>query len=554
MGATIPQYKQSMSGTIGSGLRVVMGGKSQRYYTLEHLNKSRFYSMGQTQNMLIDQILIGRDFKCQVRYDTSEYPTVSGVHAAIERDGDSWKLVHLSKTNSTYVNGTPVRSFYYLQPGDEIKLSSNGPRMRFTVPAGESAKISNLGLTARFNAFSQQSLRPYRVALWSIGIVLLLAIGGLSWWNWDIQEELRRQANIFSAQIADINKEIAKHTNHLGELDDKALELQAKATALGDSIMNVNRKLKDFDEKMAKMQKDVKNAATRANQAWKQAKDLAVVTHIDNAALQKVADDTYYIMFGIFFEGDCISSCSGTGFLLNNGKFVTAQHVVNPFMGGVSDENEALLYAFMDAMPESFTCKMQAVNPKGQTITREYKLNNSPFNCGRYTKKTIGTIMYEGMPLPVNIIDEADYRDYAWISVGANGSGMKYDNSLSQNMPNGAPLDILGFPQGVGAENLSKVSPISSQSTVARQGLDTDKCILLSNSETDHGNSGGPVLTVKDGEYYVVGILSGSNRLGSKTIDWDKVSRLSPDVQQAIMEQVSSAKMKDRVVPIANCN
>ena len=423
MAATVPQYKQSMSGTIGSGLRVVMGGKSQRYYTLEHLNKSKYYSMGQTQKMLIDQILIGRDSKCQVRYDTSEYPTVSGTHAAIERDGDSWKLVHLSKTNQTYVNGNPVGSFYYLQSGDEIKLSVNGPRLRFTVPAGENAKVSNLGLTARFDAFRQQALRPYRTALWSIGIVLLLAIGGQVWWNWRVQEQLRAQSNYFSAQIAKINNDIAQHTSHLGELDNKALELQEKSNALSDSLMNVNRKLKDFDSKMGKLEKDVKKASARANDAWKQAKNLAVVTHIDNAALKNAADNTYYIAFGIFLGDDCISSCSGTGFLLNNGKFVTAQHVVNPLMG-YPDESDALLYAFLDAMPDQFTCRFRAINPKGQSIEKTFKLNNNPFHVGRYEKKTLGTVMYEGMPLPVNAITEVDYRDYAWIEVVSNGSGI----------------------------------------------------------------------------------------------------------------------------------
>ena len=103
-------------------------------------------------------------------------------------------------------------------------------------------------------------------------------------------------------------------------------------------------------------------------------------------------------------------------------------------------------------------------------------------------------------------------------------------------MPIKTHLDILGYPMGVGAESKSSLSPIYSESSVAREGLDTDGCILLANSETDHGNSGGPVLASKDGKYVVVGILSGSNRLGSKS------------------GKGSSGKWKDRVVPIANVN
>jgi V8-like Glu-specific endopeptidase len=45
---------------------------------------------------------------------------------------------------------------------------------------------------------------------------------------------------------------------------------------------------------------------------------------------------------------------------------------------------------------------------------------------------------------------------------------------------------------------------------VARDGLDTDGTIMTSNDDTQSGNSGGPVFMLEDGNYTVVGILSGS--------------------------------------------
>lgn len=554
MAATVPQYKSTMQGTIGTGMRVILGGKFQRYYTLEHIGNSRYYKSGEQQKIIVDQIELGRSSRCQVRFDSSEFPTVSGIHAAIQKDGDSWKLIHLSQTNGTYVNGRSISGQYYLQTGDEIQLSSRGPKMRFVIPTGENADTSNINLTARLNLFRQQALRPYRTALWSIAIVLILAIGVQGYFDWKFQHDLDAQAQQFATQINDINREIAAHTNHLGELDNKAIALQEQANALGDSLTAVNRKMNDFEDNMKKMKKDIINASQRANQAWRQTQNLAVVTHIDNAALQKMADNTYFVMFGIFLGDECVSSCTGTGFLLKNGKFITAQHVVNPFMGSVNNINDAVLNAFMNAVPETFTCIIKAVNQKGRVIQKRYSLKDNIFRWGNYQMNTVGSVPYEGQNLPIKVISEVDYRDYAWFNAGAEGEGMEFDNEMSVSMPNGAPLDILGFPQGVGAENINKVSPISSQSTVARQGLDTDKCILLSNSETDHGNSGGPVLTVKDGIYVVIGILSGANRLGSKTIDWDRVASLPVETQNAIIQQVQSAKMKDRVVPIANCN
>ena len=147
--------------------------------------------------------------------------------------------------------------------------------------------------------------------------------------------------------------------------------------------------------------------------------------------------------------------------------------------------------------------------------------------------ETIGTIEFQGMRMPVRVTNFSSRNDYAWISAGKSG-GMESDAAFSTSMPVKTHLDILGFPKGVGAESASNISPIYSESSVAREGLDTDGCILLANSETDHGNSGGPVIAAKDGKFVVVGILTGSNRLGSKG------------------GNKSTGKWKDRVVPIAN--
>lgn len=150
-----------------------------------------------------------------------------------------------------------------------------------------------------------------------------------------------------------------------------------------------------------------------------------------------------------------------------------------------------------------------------------------------YSLETLGTIDIDGQPYAIKMANFSSKNDWATIHTGKSG-GLSFDNSKSTSLPINTHLNILGYPKGVGAENLSNVSPINSESSVAREGLDTDGCILLSNSETDHGNSGGPVFAKLDGKFIVVGILTGSNRLGSK-------SGSSKD-----------GKWKDRVVPIAN--
>ena len=99
--------------------------------------------------------------------------------------------------------------------------------------------------------------------------------------------------------------------------------------------------------------------------------------------------------------------------------------------------------------------------------------------------------------------------DWAFIQTDRKG-GLKIEPNASV-MPATTKLDILGFPFGRGGENTSHIQPIYSASTVARDGLDTNGTIMLSNEDTQGGNSGGPALVRNANGYSVVGILTGSH-------------------------------------------
>lgn len=150
------------------------------------------------QKIIVDQVELGRDASCQVRFDES-FETVSRKHAAIVRDGENWKLIHLSHSNPTLVNGHPINGSYYLQTGDEIQLSVGGPRLGFIVPQGRQALTSSIGLTERMSLFRKQALRPYKTALTIMGIVFVLAVAGLAAWNYSLGVKMicwhRRQKN-----------------------------------------------------------------------------------------------------------------------------------------------------------------------------------------------------------------------------------------------------------------------------------------------------------------------------------------------------------------------
>ena len=147
------RYKRTLNGSIGAGMKSVMGS-SKKYYILEHKVSSKYHQAGESQEIIVDQIEIGRSSKCQVRYDES-FSTVSRRHAAIVKEGENWKIVQLSSTNSTFLNGHKVKNEWYLQNGDEIQLSVNGPKLGFIIPTGKRATVGSIGLTRRMSLFRQ---------------------------------------------------------------------------------------------------------------------------------------------------------------------------------------------------------------------------------------------------------------------------------------------------------------------------------------------------------------------------------------------------------------
>ncbi len=208
-------YKRTVAGSVGAGMGAIFNGSGRTYYILEHKTSSKYHSAGESQKIIIDQIEIGRDASCQVRYDES-FDTVSRKHAAIIRDGNNWQLIHLSTSNPTLVNGRPIQGSYYLQSGDEIQLSVNGPRLGFIQPQGKQGLTSSIKLTERMNLFRQQALRPYRRAIWALTALLILVILGFGAWNYKLtldNKALRQEMALYQAQVDSLGLEKIKLDN-----------------------------------------------------------------------------------------------------------------------------------------------------------------------------------------------------------------------------------------------------------------------------------------------------------------------------------------------------
>lgn len=165
-------YSSEFGKTLTSGLTALVKGK-QNHYVLEHLVGSHYHQSGEKQEIMLDEVILGRDTDCHVRFDES-FNTVSRHHASIVRDGDNWRLIQLSKKNTTFLNGKAIQDSWYLQSGDEIQLAVNGPKLIFTIPS----ETTEFKFTQRLSSFKEQVIRPYQTAFIAVCCVIILLIAG----------------------------------------------------------------------------------------------------------------------------------------------------------------------------------------------------------------------------------------------------------------------------------------------------------------------------------------------------------------------------------------
>lgn len=260
-------YKRTVAGSVGAGMGAIFNGSGRTYYILEHKTSSKYHMAGESQKIIIDQIELGRDASCQVRFDES-FETVSRKHAAIVRDGQNWQLIHLSSANPTLVNGRPVQGSYYLQSGDEIQLSVGGPRLGFIVPQGKQSLTSSIKLTERMNLFRQQALRPYRRAIWILSALLILAILGFGAWNYKLSLDnsaLRQEMATYQIKLdslSSVKQGLMQEQEKLNQ--ELAAAPAARREEIRQRIVYVNRQLSSVADEANRVQQQLATTRQRA--------------------------------------------------------------------------------------------------------------------------------------------------------------------------------------------------------------------------------------------------------------------------------------------------
>jgi hypothetical protein len=482
------KYNPSFFGPIGAGMGSLFNASEKRYYILEHKVSSKYHRLGESQKIIIDQIEIGRAPNCQVRFDES-FATVSRRHAAIIREGDCYKLIQLSQTNTTFLNGKRVNSEWYLQHGDEIQLSVNGPKLGFVIPQDDQSLVSSIKFTERLNLFGRQSLEPYKWGLICLGILLFFVILGSLFWNYRQYQEWQKDAELKTQQVA--------------AAFEKSEELQSAIDSM--IVAEKNKPEPEIIEPPAPIE------------------DL----------IEKCKDDIYYLSVGEVYiingeqkeqimrtDSDAENAkpygWSATGFLLNDGRFVTARRCIQQWRFS-SDHDILKQIALADSHPGEYrvVAVIKAVSRNG----RRFTINSTDFTFNdKYDEKRPYSVSGEDSVMYIKSAVNADSgrriysTDWAYVYTSRKGK-LAMDGRLSANLHSGTELHVLGFSMNTDAGNVppAVISPAYSKFNVGLDGLDRDTGCFLYTKGSGNRNSGAPVFVRKENELVVVGIVSGGS-------------------------------------------
>jgi hypothetical protein len=294
------------------------------------------------------------------------------------------------------------------------------------------------------------------------------------------------------------NKVIEDYSTRLTELDNQRVK---------DSIDLV--KMKEMGQ-ITEQEFQSKLATLKTNyNALRNSVSKTLQSGLSNNEMQKLSSSVYYIRV-MKIEGEVGSSSglkiidsigwSGTGFLLEDGRFVTARHVIEGWYYP-TDEISFVLNAVATS-GKRVIAHFKAWSPSGNVI--EFTSDDFYFDKRSDTKEPItdsaNNTQYE-------ITDASSYDDWAYSKKRFSGGKLKSDGPLSVNLQMGTQLFTLGFPFNIGALDRDKLEPQYSQFVVSSSGISSG-AINISSKSFDHGNSGGPVFAKEGNEYKVVGIVS----------------------------------------------
>jgi hypothetical protein len=492
-------------------------GPEELAYQLEFLTGTEKHPVNSQETIQVPYIELGRDKECTITFG-NDVPMVSRKHAAIERRGREVFLKQLSQTNQTLLNGRPVTHEWYLTNGDEIQLSPNGPRMRYLETP---VKPATVGISQRIQLFAKQSLRPYRRAL--IILLALFVIGALlaAFFFYNLQTENKKLKEAYVL----IDQQTKQQQDAIQRGDSLYLATQKQ---LAEKIAASNQEKNQLKESIAGLEKKL-DGLKKTPPPPLPKKVPAVTIKEENGAskvplpaaapltqqIEEVRKHVYFLKMYLTVEGemDHVYVGSGTGFLLDDGRFITARHCIQPWvyadieMSNQSDEMWLIVnWLYYNSPKGKVKLEVELTSPENKVI----QLNGDKFTISESKDLFYNKIDVGYGPGKIQLSQVESGTDWAYYAISEPKKvGIQADPELAASLKSGTVLHLLGYTFGLGNSEEAP-SPFYSTANVSQNGL-VNGLINVSNLGISKGNSGGPVFVEKEGQLINVGIVSASN-------------------------------------------
>jgi len=471
-----------------TGMTVLRGGNVPAY-TLEYLSPGRSKKTGEFETIVIPRIEIGRTTSCTVQFG-DDYPTVSRKHAAIERRGNDYILIHISQTNPTLLNGVPVEKESMIKNGDEIQLSMEGPKLRFNVtPTG----TANMGFTRKIGLVTRQAIKPYRTLVLSL-LVLIIVIGGVGGW---IIYHQNKKVMILQDSLQEVEERRIQDSIKLAEQFEKqtestARQLEVLLNSNTKNIALINQLNKKIDE-MEPLEIIIQPSGITFYEQFREniyfLEVIEIIVSMPDGTSQKVN-----------------MRWTGTAFLCSDGKLVTARHCIQGWRYSQDEVSQVLNFAELNGGKLFIKFRATASNNWFEFDYSKVILDESNDKTLTQTIELVRGRRKEKHNIYFKYAHDWS-SDWAYFQTD-NTSNIEIDTDLSTGLKAGQRVYILGFSLGKGGPEEGKVNPLFSESNIGQEGISSSGLITITSRSFEQGNSGGPAFVQSGDQYKVIGVVS----------------------------------------------
>jgi hypothetical protein len=409
-------------------------------------------------------------------------------------------------------------------------------------------------MTERMNLFRQQALRPYKTALTVLSVVLILSIAGLVAWNLYMKDDFERklaEKEVVVDQIqTDLDKAKAEADQIKADLEagkiakDKADKMLAEQNNRISGLQNqlyINQKELN-DIKIASEKEITDVDVKRYDDLEDGGEDVSIPVTDDlviaSTDLREYYDHIYTIKIDrieIEYAGQRIDPgiqlsdvVCGTGFMLEDGTFITDRQNVQPWVYNIEGQWKEpwreLMAQFVacgakviihyraystkgTGKPLTFVNTDFVVNEVGDAdlvveIERGFRRAWYNYFGVRITEWTA-----KKYHMKVGVISKTS-RSYAYIrNMGVNGEGIPYDVETSTNMSGGTEIHMVGYARKTNEHNLVP-QHFNDKTNVDDTQNGT---IILQGQVGEAGYYGSPAFYKdENGQYRIIGVMVGS--------------------------------------------